>query len=401
MTRIIPLVLDSTLSGYALARAFHEAYGQRAIALAPFTTGAINGSSLFSQYLRCDKDMPPSFENITSQIRAIAARFPDDLILPLTNNDPYVLALSTARDTLGDNVVVPHETPEMLSLVSDKLAFAQACGDLSIATPATYALDFANQDTLTVAAIPFEYPIIVKPADSSDYVRLQIPGKQKVYTLNSPSELGHLIDLIAATDFDGVLLAQDFIPGNDIYSITIYRARTGEITALRTAQVYLQDPRPSMLGVPDVMVVTDIPELARAATRFVCGIDYHGFGNFDVMRDARTGQFVFLEINPRYGRNCFYATGTGANVAVQLVEDILGRPTPAPVLETDWLYSNLPPTSLRLLLPAPLRARARQLVRSGCWGAPLKYKGEQSLQQRAYAYASGWNLARHYLQYRK
>lgn len=395
--KVLPVVLDFTLSGYALARAFHERYGLTSVLVVPFTTGATADSSLFHDTRELGHAAINDHALVLAEIRKIAAENPDLTVFPLTNNDGYVQSLSAQRDTLGPNVVVPHESPDMLVRISDKNHFNAVCAEAGVPTPGTVVLDFANGRPAT-DAVTFPYPIIVKPADSALHNALSMPGKKKLYEVASAGELDALVDRLAAAGYTGEMLTQDLIPGDDILSVTIYRAKNGEITLARTSKVLLQDPRPAFLGIPDVQVVQNMPDVVDASRRILETAGYYGFANLDGIRDPRDGSVKFFEVNPRYGRNCFYATASGANVAEQLVTDLVeGRPMAAPTLEDELVYTVLPPRALRRLLPAGAdRDLVARLVKAGQWADPLKYAGERNPKHKAYAEVAAWNHARAY-----
>lgn len=395
--KVLPVVLDFTLSGYALARAFHERYGLTSVLVVPFTTGATADSSLFHDTRELGHAALNDHSLVLAEIRRIASENPDLTIFPLTNNDGYVQSLSAERDSLGANVVVPHENPDMLVRISDKNHFNAVCAEAGVQTPGTVVLDFAEGRPST-DAVTFAYPIIVKPADSALHNALSMPGKKKLYEVASATELDALVDRLAAAGYSGEMLAQDLIPGDDILSVTVYRAKTGEITLARTSKVLLQDPRPAFLGIPDVQVVQNMPDVVDASRRILETAGYYGFANLDAIRDPRDGSVKFFEVNPRYGRNCFYATASGANVAEQLVTDLVeGRPMAAPALEDELVYTVLPPRALRRLLPEGAdRDLVTRLVKDGHWADPLKYRGEKNPKHKAYAEIAAWNHARAY-----
>lgn len=393
---VLPVVLDFTLSGYALARAFHEAYGLTSVAVVPFTTGAIADSSIFHETRELGHAAINDHSLVMKEIRKIAAENPDLTIIPLTNNDGYVQTMSAQRDTLGENVVVAHESPEMLQKISDKNHFNAVCEAAGAQTPGTIVLDFATSKP-SADQVTFSYPIIVKPADSALHNALSMPGKRKLYEVESVAQLRDLIDRLAAAGFKGEMLAQDLIPGDDLLSVTIYRARDGQITLARTSKVLLQDPRPAFLGIPDVQVVQDMPDVVAASARILETAGYYGFANLDAIRDPRDGSVKFFEVNPRYGRNCFYATASGANVAEQLVSDLInGQPKSAPALTQELIYTTLPPRALARLVAPTSRDLVNRLVKAGQWADPLKYSGERNPKHKAYAELTAWNHARHY-----
>nr|WP_279671958.1 GNAT family N-acetyltransferase [Flexivirga meconopsidis] len=393
---VLPVVLDFTLSGYALARAFHERYGLTSVALVPFATGAIADSSVISQVRELGRGAVTDPKPVLQAIREVAKANPALTVIPLTNNDALVQSLAAERNSLGKNVVVPHETPEMLHRVSDKVSFNELCAAAGVATPRTEVLDFAGGRP-DADAVDLPWPIIVKPADSGRFAGLRLAGKKKLYRIDDRPALEELIGQLHQAGFDGQMLAQEFIPGEDLLSITLYRARDGRITLARASQVLMQDPRAAYLGIPDVQVVTELDDAVEQGARILAEADYHGFANLDAIRDPRDGRVVFFEINPRYGRNCHYATATGANIAEQLVGDLIeDSPVEAPALSGELVYTTVPPRFVERYVGGAAGARVAALAGAGRLADPLKYDGERNPKHRAYAAITARNHARAY-----
>lgn len=383
--KVLPVILDFTLSGYALARAFHERYGLTSIAVVPFATGAIADSSIIPEVREVGPAALTDPELVLREIRKIAAEHPELTIIPLTNHDGLVQALSAKRATLGKNVLVPHESPEMLHQVSDKNVFNQLCAAAGVPTPRTVVLDFADGRP-GATGLDLPWPLIVKPADSGRYASLRMPGKQKLYQVGDQRRLDELLDQFKAAGYDGQLLAQEFIPGTDLLSVTLYRARDGRITLARASQVLMQDPRPAYLGIPDAQIVTELDDAITLGAKILTEADYHGFANLDAIRDPRDGRVVFFEINPRYGRNCFYATASGANIAEQLVADLIDEnPVTATDLGEELLYTTLPAKFVEQSLSGAAADRVRRLADAGRVVDPLRYAGERNPKHRMFA----------------
>jgi D-aspartate ligase len=114
---------------------------------------------------------------------------------------------------------------------------------------------------------------------------------------------------------------------------------------------------------------------------------------------------VCFEQNPRIGRNNYYVTAAGVNVAQVAVQDLLPHqeqePAQARTVTNEILYSVVPYKLLtRYLLDPALRKRVdKAKQRSGLFH-PLKYKaGDGSLKRRAYVRALGLRLARKYKEF--
>lgn len=383
--KVLPVVLDFTLSGYALARAFHERYGLTSVAVVPFTTGAIADSSIIPEVREVGPDSVHNYDLILREIRKLATENPELTIIPLTNHDGIVQALSAKRATLGKNVVVPHESPEMLRRVSNKQDFNELCAAAGVPTPRTAVLDFAGGRP-GADDLDLPWPLIVKPADSGHFAALRMPGKKKLYQVADRRQLDELLDQLQAAGYDGQLLAQEFIPGTDLLSITLYRAHDGRITLARASEVLMQDPRPAYLGIPDVQVVAPMADAIELGSRVLAEADYHGFANLDAIRDPRDGKVVFFEINPRYGRNCYYATASGANIAEQVVADLIDeKPVVAADLEGELLYTTLPVKFVEQKVGRSAAQRVRDIAAAGRVADPLLYAGERNPKHRAYA----------------
>ena len=78
-------------------------------------------------------------------------------------------------------------------------------------------------------------------------------------------------------------------------------------------------------------------------------IGYVGFANFDVKIDPESGEYIFLELNPRQGRSSYYMSGMKAGLMRELYEDIvLGKPySGVRYAEGDAIWLGEPLSALR------------------------------------------------------
>ena len=137
-----------------------------------------------------------------------------------------------------------------------------------------------------------------------------------------------------------------------------------------------------------------------AAERILGEVDYWGFFNLDAKRDPRTGTVYYMEVNPRMGRNSYYATAAGAELAGAVVDDVIRGVEREPVRgEDEVLYSIVSP----LLLPyyvrdATLRRRVLTAARRRTVHPLLYEKG--NWRRRGYVAVNRLNhvkkLATHY-----
>jgi len=107
---------------------------------------------------------------------------------------------------------------------------------------------------------------------------------------------------------------------------------------------------------------------------------YRGFAAFDIKYDERAGRLKVLELNARQGRGNYYVTGSGANIARVLVEDILYSQTLKPVLEAPpFLWLVTPSWVARSCSTDPsIQQQVATLLDSGQWANPLDYAPDRS-----------------------
>src|SRR5699024_6949024 len=124
---------------------------------------------------------------------------------------------------------------------------------------------------------------------------------------------------------------------------------------------------------------------------------YRGYANFDVKIDPRDGVAKFFEVNPRIGRNNYYMTAAGANVAEPVVADLVeGRALPRMVPHREVLYSIVPWALLRRYVLDPALGGGGGAVGGGATVHPLAYPVE-GLKRRAYALAAQVNQVKQFL----
>ena len=177
-----------------------------------------------------------------------------------------------------------------------------------------------------------------------------------------------------------------FVPGDDTWmrSVTAYRDRFGTVTMMCTAQVLLEEHTPLALGNPCAMVTTPFPDVMDHARRLLDHLDYRGFANFDVKVDPRDGSALFLEVNPRIGRNNYYVTASGVNVARFMVADVLEHRRVEPVTADREIVYSLVPKSLllRYVTDPGLKAHVKAVARRA-YVNPLLYRVE-GVRRRLY-----------------
>jgi len=388
---------------YALCRAFHEQYGALSVVLSTVATRAMKDSAFVENVVVPGLD---DTEVLLEALEDQAERLSDRTLILLTNSDWHVATIVAHRERLAAaGYHFSYPSAEVLRQVSSKDGFAEVCAQVGIDTPKTVPVNIPalGGEVDRTPEIPFSYPLIAKPADSSQWQNVHFPGKLKVHELDSQEELQELIAHLVRAEYPGTLLVQEFIPGDEtqIRSLTAYRDSAGKVTLLASGRVLLEEHTPGTLGIPSAILVEQYPEAMAAAEWFLEHVGYTGFANFDFKQDPETGREVFFEVNPRVGRNNYYVTGSGANVAKALVEDVvLGNEIPQLRPTRDICYCVVPFDLLcRYITDRALLARLKDLKRHGAVVNPLRYSGDSGLRRRLITEGIIQNYRRKYRQY--
>lgn len=376
---LLPVILGGDISAYAYGREFHEAYHVRSVAVCTGFIAALEHSRIF-ELVRTDSLAP---EALLAAIRDIAEKNPGRRLPVVPTTDALVVALDAVRDELPESVVLTIPSSEAIRVASDKAAFAAVCERLGLPTPATQVVSLSGAEGPAPCALGF--PVVAKPARSADYAHLYAQGFRKVYAIGSQDELDALWGRLREAGFTGDFLLQELVPGDDTHmgALTFYVGANGKMQAFGAAQTLLEDHAPTMRGNSVAMVCRVWPDLLEKCRRLVAELGYTGFGEVDVKRDARTGEWVFLELNCRAGRNSYYMAAAGVNPMRAMVTDLVdGRGGKLWVADEPALYA-LAPLSLvrRYVRDEALLAEVDELERAGRVFDPQRYRADRGARR--------------------
>lgn len=377
---LVPIILGGDIGSYALAREFHEAYHVTSHILASAPIAAVAHSSIVNVHHveRLDE------AEVSRVVAEIAGEKSNATCVVVGNTDALIGVLSNCKDTFPANCVCPIPSKEAIGLVSDKATFAKLCAEHGLDTPLTEVVSLAGNEKIAPTEIPF--PLVAKPARSSEYANQLLHGFKKVYFIEQQSELDELWANLRADGFTGDFLVQELIRGDDTYmdSLTIYMGSNGKPQLFGSAQVLLEDHAPSMLGNPVAMITRPMPELWDRAAELLSSVGYQGFANFDIKRDSATGRTLFLEVNPRIGRNSFYVCAAGVNPMRAMVTDVVdGRGKRCFKADEKILYTLVPISLVRRYVRDPELVReVNELVAAGKVFDPQRYAADMAPRRR-------------------
>lgn len=119
----------------------------------------------------------------------------------------------------------------------------------------------------------------------------------------------------------------------------------------------------------------DVPELEAVGTKLLDGIDWHGLACIEYLRDAATGEFKLIEINPRMWQSLPCAVRSGADFPLYYWLLATGQvdridPSYEVGVGSHWLYGelryiyNLLSDESTLVDPPPFLAECRSILDS-------------------------------------
>jgi predicted ATP-grasp superfamily ATP-dependent carboligase len=421
MKRVLAVGIGGDIGIYAFQRAAHEKYGWQPVVISQVTTSFMKHSRLAEAIVEPNVHDP---EVLIARLNEFAEAHPNDDLLLITNLDWHVRVLAQRRAEIDPRWLIPVCDIATFDRVSSKLAFAAVCDQVGVRTPHTLSVVFtrqpadgasgpdgvsahfvyAAQASTAVRDLGLKYPLIGKPSASADWFKATFPGKLKIHHFANESELVEVLTHLDFLDYPSEFLVQEFVPGDETHmrSLTAFRDHQGRITLMAGGQVLLEEHTPGTLGIP-AAILTEVDDGAfDAARRILDATDYYGFANFDYKVSSHDGSRVFFEVNPRIGRNNFYVSAAGANVADPVARDLLpdhyaaqgGLDTdPTAIASGTILYSVVPyRVLLRYIREPGLRGRVRATKKRSGVFHPLEYRGDAGLKRRLWVKALGVRL---------
>ena len=374
-----PLLFGGDINVYSVARAFHEAYGVKAVAFGKYPSFPCHGSSIID-YRVCpqNEDGPTFLRNVESVCR----EFADKTVVVMGCGDSYVQLAARYRDQMPANVVAPYISEELMNTLINKEKFYALCDQHGIDHPATFIYDKSMGHDFQ---LPWGPPYIAKPADSVAYWACGDHSLAKVYICQSWEELLESLDHVYAAGYPDHMILQEFIPGDDSYMrvLTNYSDRSGQVKFMCLGHVLLEEHSPHGIGNHAVILTEHDEELELKIKALLEDLHYTGFSNFDIKYDRRDGKYKAFEINCRQGRSNYYVTGAGHNIARMVVEDrVEGKELPFLMTKNRSLWRMVPRKVAFQFTPKKYHAEMRALIKAGADSHSLVYSKDASLKRR-------------------
>ena len=385
----IPALFGSDIGAYSLARSFYEVYGVTSYVFGKYPTGPCRGSKIVAFEADPAIDTEPVLERTLARV----ASSTDAAVLALGVGDGYVRLLSGCASRMPKNAIVPYLDNGQLDRLIVKENFYRLCDELGIDHPRTLTVH-PGEDV--PASLPFPYPVVVKASDSSRYFAHPFPGQRKVYFPENCTELVEAIGAMRSAGYEGGVVVQEHIPGNDdsMHVLTCYSDSAGRVSAACLGHVLLEEHTPTGIGNHALIVTERNDELVDLGVSLLERVGFRGLSNIDIRFDARTGRYLFLELNARQGRSNYYAAVAGVSLVRHLVEDVVNRsPLPYEQGTEGLVWTVVPKGVARRYVPASELRETR-----GRWVNPLFFARDRGLGRMLRLAAGQLN---HYRKFRR
>ena len=346
-TDFIPMLLGANATAYGLARSFYEGFGVTSYVVAERTYPICEESVVVAPAaIEADLTDDAVFVRTLADVASSAPLSGHELLLVPTENSYARLLAAHAPELSGRYRFVTCGS-ETIAQVATKDRFYQTCQRLG--------LPISDYQVIAHASHPedcrFPFPVMLKPDDADAFTACLYRGKKNAYEIRNQAELNYALSCAAQAGFDGAMVVQQECEGADdaLHTVTCYRDADGVMRLYCQGDVILELASPWGIGHFGAVVAGFDADLKQQIESLLAALDYRGFCNIDVKRDARTGVLRYLDFNVAPCDTSFLATVAGENLVQCLVADVLG---PAPqdpqvVKEDSALLTQIPESTIR------------------------------------------------------
>ncbi len=253
------------------------------------TRGASGECCEFSRHVDECFDHPP-LTDMVAFFRAVGAFLTDrpDIAAVLPIWEPCVELIGRYRYLLPADRLYATPADAIVALCLNKPAMLDRVAELSLPV-ARYRVvhDIA---TLRRAAGDISYPVIIRPVNS----KKKLAGR-KALIVPDPTSLLAVLHTWPAGHRG--LIVQRFVEGPRIN--VYFAARHGRPLRYLATRIDRTDACDGTGYAVDGVTIGMDTDLEEVCNTLIAALDYTGIGLLQFIRDARTGDSVFLELNPR------------------------------------------------------------------------------------------------------
>lgn len=328
--RLPPAIVLSCLGGeegsLSVTRSLGEA-GVPVIVIAEYHGGAADVSRYTTRCVHV-----PTFtthpERLTDAIREVGStRGCQPVVFPTA--DPDTSVLTRIRADLDGHAKLILTGSELVTDLLDKRRFAALAAGLGLPVPTTH-MPSSIADVRALSQT-LRYPAVLKPSHPHAWYRPDVPrAVWGAKALIIEDALG-LLTTCEPLAIDGIeFIIQEYVNGSDAehYDVHAFITQVGDCIATFTGRK--RRVFPPHAGSGCFVEGVREPALEALAVEVLRSVGYHGIANLNFKRDAQTGEFRLLEINPRVSQWTIFDTRCGVNLPLLAYREACGLPLVPP-----------------------------------------------------------------------
>ena len=233
-----------------------------------------------------------------------------DLIIPMGDESAFFLSqVKPSVMALYPQTICAIEDYETFEWANDKQKLMEICERYNIVHPKTRGV---TVETLQSVADYVGFPAMIKPNLSA--------GAKGITRVNSLEEIQAALPAIAK-EFGSCTLQQYVEQPDYYYNVMLFRTKEGKTAAYTVIKIQRYFPLKG--GSSCYSETVEHPFLVQQCEQCLEKLNWHGFADFDVLEDKRTGELKIIEINPRVPSSLQASFAAGVNYAEVFVDEYL------------------------------------------------------------------------------
>lgn len=234
----------------------------------------------------------------------------------IPTGDLDALSISRHRQDLERYYTVILPATGIVEDFVQKDRFYRLLGSKDVAHPKTLPLDGSLPPNRIAGLL--ECPFLVKPTNS---ILFQKAFGQKCFVIYGPSDLLPVLEQLRVEGLDAV--AQEIIPGHELYAVYLYLNRNSVPIALCGYDKLRHFPHP--FGNGSLCQTQRRPVPIRKAIGFLTSMGYQGIAEVEFKKDVRDQSYKLIEINVRTTLQNRLPAGSGTDIDFVAYLDATGQ----------------------------------------------------------------------------
>ena len=379
------LIAGTDANAYYMARCYHEAYGKKANLLGKTPMIYTKYTNILNVIYN---DKIWTEQGFLDAIEDFRKEHPNKKILLISSNETYAAFISKNKDIINPQFVHNYPSIDIINSLIMKETFYKTYENSVLDFPKTIYYDCSAPSKIINN---FTYPVIIKPSNVIEYNHINFEGKNKIYKVESETELNETVNKIVKNGYKDTLILQEFIPGDDSYLFdsVVYCGKDKKVKFISFAQIGLQEHSKTMVGNAAVLIngfnqYGNNSEMIQRIKTFMEDIGYQGFAEFDMKYDYRDKKFKVLEINARQGRCSYYIAPLGYNLVKILADDLIYNKEMAfEIIDKELLLSFVPKGVVKkYIVNDVFKKKALEMWKQNGAVNPLKYKKDTDFKRK-------------------